>query len=102
MASPRPDPDVSFTRFLVKKGSNTRAELVRVDATTVVGDGEHRVPAGRDDFVAACAVEEVDTPALLTTTSPAPADRLDRVANQVVDRPRQLRLGAADDQRRGG
>ena len=109
MANPRPDPEVSFTRFLVKKGSNTRPTPVRLDAAAVVGDGERRVAAGRNDLVARLRFQEVDLAALdddlarddlagdnIAVGGDCFVDGLDRVANQVVDRPRQLRLRSSD------
>ena len=73
MASPRPDPEVSCARFLVKNGSKTWPSSWRLDAAAVVGDGQHRVAAGRNDFIARARLDGTSTRALLTTTSPFPA-----------------------------
>ena len=75
------------------------AELVWLDAAAVVRNGQRRVATDRNDLVARPRLEDVDLGALDDDLAVA-ADGLDRVANQVVDRPRQLRLRAPDDERR--
>ena len=87
--------------LLGEEGLEDLAELVRLDAAAVVGDGQRRVATGRNDLVARPRLEDVDLGALDDDLA-IPGDGLDRVANQVVDGPRQLRLRASDDERSPG
>ena len=72
--------------LLGEEGFEHLPELVRLDATTVVRNGERRVPSDRNDFIARPRLEDVDLGALDDDLAIA-ADGLDRVANQIVDRP---------------
>ena len=75
------------------------AEVAAFDAAAVVGHGQHRVATGGNDFIARPRRRDVD-PGALDDDLAFPGKGLDRVANQVVDGPCQLRLRAADDERR--
>ena len=101
MARPRPEPRRVLGGLLGEERLEHLTKLVRLDAATVVRHGQHRVAARRNNLVARAWLDDVD-PRAPHDDLAAPGDRVDRVANQVVGGPRQLRVRAANDQRRRG